>query len=101
MTDPLFYLHHTNLDRLWANWQAANATGSRIYEIGGISIPPQWWLTKNGMTAVTQAQIDGFNDPVYNRTSLSHNLIMEGIIPNATVGDVMDISSNFLCYEYV
>ena len=23
--DPIFYLHHANVDRLWANWQAAHA----------------------------------------------------------------------------
>jgi hypothetical protein len=24
--DPLFWLHHANVDRLWAEWQQANAT---------------------------------------------------------------------------
>ena len=32
--DPLFFVHHANLDRVWANWQAANPT-ARLSEIGG------------------------------------------------------------------
>jgi len=26
--DPIFYLHHTNVDRLWAEWEEANPGGS-------------------------------------------------------------------------
>lgn len=32
--DPIFYLHHTWLDRLWAKWQAKNPE-VRFFEIGG------------------------------------------------------------------
>ena len=32
--DPIFYLHHTWLDKLWWDWQSQNLT-SRVKEIGG------------------------------------------------------------------
>jgi hypothetical protein len=37
--DPLFYLHHTWLDKIWADWQALNKT-ARLKEIGGTNIMP-------------------------------------------------------------
>ncbi|KAF4613661.1 hypothetical protein D9613_007461 [Agrocybe pediades] len=33
--DPIFYLHHTNLDRIWWIWQ--NLSPSHLYEISGSS----------------------------------------------------------------
>jgi hypothetical protein len=37
--DPLFYLHHTWLDKIWADWQAKNKT-TRVKEMGGTNIMP-------------------------------------------------------------
>lgn len=33
--DPLFYMHHTWLDRIWAVWQDQDKSGGRLSEIGG------------------------------------------------------------------
>lgn len=35
--DPLFYLHHTWLDKLWADWQARDKS-KRLTEIGGNNV---------------------------------------------------------------
>ena len=32
--DPLFYLHHANLDRVWRMWQARDLPG-RLFEVDG------------------------------------------------------------------
>lgn len=37
-SDPLFYLHHANLDRIWAEWQNADLP-SRLWAIDGSIIP--------------------------------------------------------------
>jgi tyrosinase len=45
--DPLFYLHHAWLDKLWADWQAMDLP-RRLTEMGGNnvqdepSLPPQF-----------------------------------------------------------
>lgn len=36
-----------------------------------------------------------------NVTTLTHVLDMLGVIPSATVWDVMDIAGGWFCYEYV
>ena len=35
-----------------------------------------------------------------NTTTLTHVLEMYGIVPDSTVGDVMDTQGNTLCYVY-
>lgn len=35
--DPLFYLHHTWLDKMWADWQQKGLPG-RLTEIGGENV---------------------------------------------------------------
>ena len=44
--DPLFFLHHTNLDRLWWVWQQANLT-ARLNDISGRNVPTQSYLDQN------------------------------------------------------
>ena len=68
--------------------------------MSGGNTPPVWWLYANEMKHITEVQVEGFNDPT-NSTSLQHNLIIEGVIPNTTVESVMDIGNGLLCYEYV
>lgn len=36
--DPLFYLHHANVDRIWAQWQAAEPA-SRQFAVGNPIAP--------------------------------------------------------------
>lgn len=36
--DPLFWLHHAQLDRLWATWQEGDPT-ARTKDIAGNSLP--------------------------------------------------------------
>ncbi|KXH40506.1 hypothetical protein CSIM01_13881 [Colletotrichum simmondsii] len=39
--DPLFYLHHANMDRLWWSWQSKNLS-SRLTDISGPIIANDW-----------------------------------------------------------
>ncbi|PUU73227.1 hypothetical protein B9Z19DRAFT_1135605 [Tuber borchii] len=77
--DPLFYLHHTFLDRVWWQWQERT---NRIYDIAGYttgSEPEGGWVL----------------------ATLDDELDMKGVIPNKRIWEVMDIRGDVLCYEYI
>ncbi|KAL1620945.1 hypothetical protein SLS54_005877 [Diplodia seriata] len=97
--DPLFFLHHTNLDRLWWLWQSANLT-ARLTDMTGRNVPQTSYLEQNGFDYPGPDILNYDGDPA-NVTTLNHNLWMVGIIPNATVGEVMDLGGELICAEYV
>lgn len=97
--DPLFFLHHTNLDRLWWEWQSANLT-ARLTDMGGRNVPLQTYLDQNDFEYPSAALLDYDGDDG-NVTTLNHTLWMAGVIPNATIADVMDLGGDLICAEYV
>ncbi|KAK7706673.1 hypothetical protein SLS64_007504 [Diaporthe eres] len=78
--DPLFYLHHAFIDRLWWQWQNEDID-TRLYEIGGYTTYPA---------------SDGGN----TTTTLEFGLQLLGVWDDKVVGDVMDLHNSFLCHEY-
>jgi tyrosinase len=146
--DPLFYLHHTWLDKLWQDWQSRNVS-ARLSAIGGTNqgvdpskfpFPP---LNGNGTFPFPPGNGTGVNStfpgfpppggngscptfPTFpggpgfpgfpgaddqpfqekagdpkNVTTLGHVITVYGIAKNVTIGDVMDVKGDLLCYEYV
>ncbi|KAM7201578.1 tyrosinase [Naviculisporaceae sp. PSN 640] len=83
--DPIFHLHHGNLDRLWWSWQKLNLT-ARLTDISGPLVLMDYTNTYAGNTTLA--------------TPLSVGISGQ----DATVGDVMDIAAcgdnGVLCYEY-
>lgn len=106
-------MHHGFVDKMWADWQSKDA--GRLTEIAGLNAQDpkvgfsefpgdmeeeskMWGHPTDEMLAVTpdpQAGDGGKN------ITLNHVLSSLGIIPDATVQDVMDIQGGYLCYEYV
>ncbi|KAK1235771.1 hypothetical protein PQX77_000990, partial [Marasmius sp. AFHP31] len=76
-SDPIFYLHHSNLDRIWWEWQMADPE-NRLYEV-------------TGRTTF---------DPPYRNATLDFPL-PSGLAPLIDVASVMDTRNEFLCYVYV
>ncbi|OHF02032.1 hypothetical protein CORC01_02611 [Colletotrichum orchidophilum] len=75
--DPLFFLHHSQLDRLWWMWQQRNLR-ARLSDYGE---------TKK--------------DKVVTQASLSDAISIGGIMaPDIHVSDVMSTESDLLCYRY-
>ena len=74
--DPLFYLHHANLDRIWWQWQ--NVDPSRLYEM-------------TGRSTVTAPFTD---------VTLDFPLTMDTLGDSVTIGDVMNIHREPNCYTY-
>jgi len=99
--DPLFYLHHTWLDKLWWNWQSIDLK-HRLTDISGTNIIPPEFL------AIFPPEPPEFPRPPYpvpgdpgNVTTLNHVLDLKNVIPNRIIAEVMDIRAKPLCYTYV
>ncbi|EAU92029.1 tyrosinase central domain-containing protein [Coprinopsis cinerea okayama7 len=77
--DPLFYLHHGNLDRIWYKWQMDDPE-NRLYAISGPSSvrPPS-------------------NDNVTRDFMMPYATVSEPV----AVGDVMDTEAYPGCFKYV
>ncbi|RPA80584.1 Di-copper centre-containing protein [Ascobolus immersus RN42] len=81
--DPLFFLHHAWVDRIWWQWQRKNLT-ERLTDIGGFSSAHYYPLPDVGHVPAT----------------LEDNLNMVGLGPDKKIGDVMDSRQWPLCVEY-
>jgi tyrosinase len=80
INDPLFFMHHGNLDRIWAIWQKKSS--SNVYAIGGPTYP-------NGT----------------GETTLDTTIDMgKYMAPSIPARQLMDTTNNYdhgvLCYEY-
>ncbi|KAG9103567.1 hypothetical protein FRC06_009937 [Ceratobasidium sp. 370] len=82
--DALFFLHHCNVDRLWALWQGRNETRLQAYR---------------GNTVQGQDDNDGSRYPLATLDDTISLASLQGM-PNVTVRDVMDTTSETLCYVY-
>jgi tyrosinase len=68
--DPVFFLHHCNIDRLWASWQSRNESAPYLPD----------------MTAPASLQFHRIDDPLYS-------IFEEQVAPR----DVLEFDAN---YEY-
>ncbi|KAJ6532764.1 tyrosinase [Mycena vulgaris] len=76
--DPVFYLHHANLDRIWWNWQQLDLP-KRLFDVSGRSSV----------------------DPPFVNITLAFELKMLNLAPLIPIRDIMDPSSQPLCYTYI
>lgn len=84
--DPLFYLHHANLDRLWDQWQRVDFEARRA-DMGG----------PDTMFAFPW---DFFGEVPYENITLETELEYKGLMGNVKISEVMDIHSDNLCVQY-
>ncbi|KAF9507192.1 hypothetical protein BS47DRAFT_1377967 [Hydnum rufescens UP504] len=83
--DPVFFLLHGQLDRLWASWQAHDPRNARA--IGG---------------GESQDLTNFDQYPTGNGVDVTENTVvyMSNLGPDARVKDVLDTKGGYLCYEY-
>ncbi|EAU89582.1 hypothetical protein CC1G_02471 [Coprinopsis cinerea okayama7 len=74
--DPLFYLHHGNLDRIWAKWQALDP--NRLTEVSGTTTA---W-------------------PPYTNLTLDFLMPFTTLSPPVAIKDVMNTEAWPNCYRY-
>ncbi|KAF4568167.1 hypothetical protein EYR40_010436 [Pleurotus pulmonarius] len=77
LEDPVFYLHHSNLDRIWWEWQSMDLK-ARLRDISGRR---------------------SINPPVVNVT-LDFKLKMDVLADVMPIRDVMDLRASPMCYTY-
>ncbi|ETS85172.1 hypothetical protein PFICI_03197 [Pestalotiopsis fici W106-1] len=76
--DPLFYLHHGNLDRIFSLWQSKDLP-VRTNQVGGPIVPFDY-----GGQNVT----------------LDFEINIGALAPNVTLKQVLEIQGSVLCYSY-
>src|ERR1700760_131065 len=86
--DPLFYMHHTELDRLWAIWQGSNTT--RLNDVAAPST-----ISFAGLLSKAQPAA---------KTTKQTMVWMGQFPPSLAIGKVADTQnrdgSGALCYRY-
>jgi tyrosinase len=86
--DPLFWMHHTELDRLWALWQ-----GSNITRLNDVAAPV-------GMSFGAKMGLDG----AVAKTTKASMVWMGQFPPSLEIGKISDTQnrdgSGVLCYKY-
>lgn len=113
--DPLFYLHHSWVDKLWSDWQDADPE-NRKYDIGGPNaqtaevgfpeIPGNMEEENRRVFSEMNEEQKRFEDSGTRgdeggEVTLSHVLTTLGVIPEVVVEEIMDTRGGYLCYEYV
>ncbi|KAH0441491.1 amino acid transporter [Colletotrichum camelliae] len=98
--DPLFFLHHTNLDRLWWEWQSVNLT-ARLNEMGGPVVASDAFLEMSNLEYPGADLLDYNGENGGNVTTMAHNLWTAGLLPNITIADLMDVRGPISCAIYV
>ncbi|KAI6350725.1 hypothetical protein MCOR25_010440 [Pyricularia grisea] len=99
--DPLFFMHHTNLDRLFWEWQSKDLA-KRLTDMGGNNVATASILVNAQPPSLpVSAFFPYFGDNSSNVTTLNHSLWSAGTLPNVTIGEVMDIKGDFVCAEYI
>lgn len=92
--DPLFYLHHTWLDKIWWDWQMKDPV-NRSKDISGYTGIRPIELAPDG----TEGTGGGWG---FVNATLKDVLHLHGILPNITVGHSLDVLSGLMgCIEYV
>ncbi|KAK7429634.1 hypothetical protein QQZ08_003829 [Neonectria magnoliae] len=87
--DPLFFMHHANMDRLWTKWQYQDWPARRR-DIGG---PDTQFAYPFAF----------FGDVDYKNVTLDYVMNFDKLIPGRQhfkIRDVMDIEGGALCYSY-
>jgi tyrosinase len=97
--DPLFFMHHTNLDRLWWEWQSLNE--SRLTDMAGQNVADGTFLVQSQPKSLPESAFTPYFEDNGAQTTLDHVMWMAGLAENITIREVMDVKSDAICIEYV
>ncbi|CAE6356956.1 unnamed protein product [Rhizoctonia solani] len=84
--EPMFFLHHGNIDRLWWLWQKLNAKNQVAFAGGSVRNLTRPDLYPNGAA------------PWQDTSTV---IPTAGMYKSVTIGDVLDTTGDTLCYIYL
>jgi tyrosinase len=104
--DPIFFLHHAYIDKIWWEWQELDLE-ARLVDMSGTNQPRSGGGPGGGGPGgggspglKLRAETFDYGDPG-NETTLSHILGMVDIFPDAIIAEVMDLRGDLICAEYL
>jgi len=86
--DPLFWLHHAMVDKVWYDWQHSNPENAKSYFGGSVQ----------ALESIAEYNEYPNGGPPF--LHLSSTMPADGMFPEVTINDVMDTTSGILCYVY-
>ncbi|KAF8477673.1 Di-copper centre-containing protein [Russula ochroleuca] len=86
--DPLFWMHHAMVDKIWYNWQQLDPRNANSF-FGGASEPT------DNLTIYDEYPNGG---PPF--LTVNSTMPADGMFPVLTIGDVLNTTGGVLCYVY-
>ncbi|KAH8978459.1 Di-copper centre-containing protein [Lactarius akahatsu] len=86
--DPLFWMHHAMVDKVWYDWQHRNPESAKSFFGGSVQAL---------QNLDSHNQYPNGGPPFLN---LSSTMPADGLSSEVTIGDVMNTTSGILCYIY-
>lgn len=84
--DPAFWVHHTQMDRMWSLWQ---------------ELDPEKRHSESEMNGGQYGHVTWNNEPASRKASFEDPIELGWAGGATTVGEVMDTLGGELCYVYV
>ncbi|PSN62325.1 Di-copper centre-containing protein [Corynespora cassiicola Philippines] len=97
--DPIFFLHHAYVDKLWWEWQQQDLS-TRLTDMSGRNVPSAETREFFNFDEPGPEFTDYFGDGG-NETTLQHNMWMVDITSNITISDIMDLHNDINCATYI
>ncbi|KAI0316266.1 Di-copper centre-containing protein [Amylostereum chailletii] len=86
--EPLFWMHHAMVDKVWYDWQQANTANAAAFKGGSVQ------ALEN---ATYNAEYPNGAPPFLNMSSI---LPADGLFTESTIQDVFNTTAGILCYVY-
>lgn len=97
VADPIFWLHHAYLDKLWWTWQQTGAGEERLTSVDGRNVRPG----ANNSQPLPDSAFTMYNGDNGTTTTPGHVLWMAQMADNVTISEVLDLTGDVICAEYV
>lgn len=105
-TDPLFFLHHANIDRIWWVWQTMDLE-RRLLDMSGSVRPLDMEDSKDDSSLnepeIDEEEYDGIEVPNHalNHVGLGFGMKYGPLGRTVSVRELMDVTQFPLCYRYL